>query len=34
MTEPLVTDLGYSADTEAAQRILDSTYNVPADLDT
>jgi hypothetical protein len=34
MTEPLVTDLGYLADTEAAQRILDGTYDIPADLDT
>jgi hypothetical protein len=33
MTEPLVTDLGYLADTEAAQRILDGTYDIPADLD-
>jgi hypothetical protein len=34
MTEPLVTDLGYLAETEAAQRILDGTYDIPADLDT
>jgi hypothetical protein len=34
MTEPLVTDLGYLADTEAAQRILDGTYDIPADLNT
>jgi hypothetical protein len=34
MTEPLVMDLGYLADTEAAQRILDGTYDIPADLDT
>jgi hypothetical protein len=34
MTEPLVTDLGFLADTEAAQRILDGTYDIPVDLDT
>jgi hypothetical protein len=34
VTEPLVTDLGYLADTEAAQLILDGTYDIPADLDT
>jgi hypothetical protein len=33
MTGPLVTDLGYLADTEAAQRILDGTYDIPEDLD-
>ncbi len=33
MTEPLLSDLGYLADTEAAQRILDGTYEIPADLD-
>ena len=33
MTDPLLTDLGYLADTEAAQRILDGTYDIPADLD-
>ena len=33
MTEPLVTDLGYLADTEAAQRILDGTYDIPPGLD-
>jgi hypothetical protein len=30
---PLVTNLGYLADTEAAQRILDGRYDFPADLD-
>jgi hypothetical protein len=34
MTEPLVTDLGYLADPKAAQRILDGTCDIPADLDT
>jgi hypothetical protein len=34
MTELLVMDLGYLADTEAAQQILDGTYDIPADLDT
>ncbi len=33
MTEPLVTDLGYLADTDAAKHILDGTYDIPADLD-
>jgi hypothetical protein len=34
MTEPLVTDLGYLIDTEAAQWILvDGTYNISEDLD-
>jgi hypothetical protein len=33
MTKPLVTNLGYLADTEAAQRILDDTYEIPEDLD-
>ena len=33
MTEPLVSNLGYLADTETAQRILDGTYEIPADLD-
>ncbi len=33
-TEPFVTkNMGYLADTEAAQRILDGTYNIPANLD-
>jgi hypothetical protein len=33
MMEPLVSDLGYLADTQTAQEILDGTYEPPADLD-
>jgi hypothetical protein len=33
MTEPLVSELGFLADTDAAERILNGTYAVPADLD-
>ena len=33
MVEPLVSDLGYLADTDDAQRILDGTYVIPPDLD-
>ena len=33
MIEPLISDLGYLADTDAAERILAGTYDIPADLD-
>ena len=33
MTEPLVSELGYLADTEAAERILEGNYAIPDDLD-
>ena len=33
MVEPLVSDLGYLADTDAAEIILNGTYEIPADLD-
>ena len=33
MTEPLLTDLGYLADTQAAQMILDGTYQPPPGTD-
>ncbi len=33
MTEPLVSELGYLADTEAAERILEGNYAIPNDLD-
>jgi hypothetical protein len=33
MTKPLVSELGYLADTSAAERILESNYAIPANLD-